>query len=75
MDECKPLAEGNACDRIHREQHGSGRGLHMSTFWLNVSAVCGNVGTFRGCLGSVYEVLEDIRVYFVSENAMVELNS
>jgi hypothetical protein len=31
----------------------TGRGLHSSTFWLNVSAFCGVGGAFRGCLGGV----------------------
>ena len=30
-----------------------GRGLHSSTFQLNLSAFCGIGGTFRGCLGGV----------------------
>jgi hypothetical protein len=33
-----------------------GRGLHSSTFRLNVSALCGIGGAFRGCLGVVYGV-------------------
>ena len=31
----------------------AGRGLHSSTFQLNVSAYCGIGGAFRGCLRSV----------------------
>jgi len=27
-----------------------GRGLHSSTFWLNLSAFCGIGGACRGCL-------------------------
>jgi hypothetical protein len=30
-----------------------GRGLHSSTFRLNLSATCGTGGAFRGCLGVV----------------------
>jgi len=30
-----------------------GRGLHSSTFRLNVSTLCGIGGAFRGCLGVV----------------------
>ena len=60
MAECKSLVEGNACDRIHLEQHGSGRGLHSSTFRLNVSAFCGIGVAFRSCSGSVYQVLGGI---------------
>jgi len=37
------------------------RGLHSSTFRLNVSAFCGTGGAFRGCLRSVWEVLGGIR--------------
>jgi len=33
-----------------------GRGLHSSTFWLNVSAFCGIGVTFGGCVGGAYEV-------------------
>jgi hypothetical protein len=29
------------------------RGLHSSTFRLNVSAFCGIEGAFKGCLGGV----------------------
>jgi hypothetical protein len=30
-----------------------GRGLHLSTFRLNLSAFCGIWGAFRSCLGGV----------------------
>jgi len=33
------------------------RGLHSSTFRLNLSAFCGIGGTFRGCLGGVQGVI------------------
>jgi hypothetical protein len=33
------------------------RGLHSSTFRLNVSAFCGIGGASRGYVGGVYEVL------------------
>ena len=53
----------------------AGRGLHSSTFRLNLSASCGigvrlrDVhGVFRRCQGV-------FRVYFVSEMAQVELRS
>jgi len=39
------------------------RGLHSSTFRLNVNAFCGIGGTFRGSSGGVYEVSEGIREY------------
>jgi len=34
-------------------QGSDSRGLHSSTFRLNVSTFCGIGGVFRGCLGSV----------------------
>jgi hypothetical protein len=34
-------------------ESGGGRGLHSSTFWLNVSALCGIGGPLKGCLGDV----------------------
>jgi len=33
-----------------------GRGLHSSTFRINVSAFCVIGGAFSGCLGGVYKV-------------------
>jgi len=39
----------------------AGRGVHSSTFWLNVSGFCGIEGVIRGCLGGVHEVLGGIR--------------
>ena len=52
-----------------------GRGLHSSTFRLNVSAFCGMGDCFWKCQGSVEGVFGGIRVYFVSESAQVELKS
>jgi len=40
---------------------GAGRGLHLSTFRLIVSAFNGIGGAFRGRLGVVYVVFEDPR--------------
>ena len=37
------------------------RGLHSSTFRLNVSAFCGIGGVSRGCLEGVWEVMGVIR--------------
>ena len=34
----------------------AGRGLHSSTFWLNVSAFCGIGGASRGCFEGIEEV-------------------
>ena len=36
-----------------RDGHACGRGLHSSTFRLNVSALCAIGGSFKGCLGGV----------------------
>jgi hypothetical protein len=38
-----------------------GRGLHSSTFRLNLSASCGIGGAFRCCLGGVWEVSRGVR--------------
>jgi hypothetical protein len=38
-----------------------GRGLHSSTLWLNVSALCGIGGACWGCRGGVYGVIGGIR--------------
>ena len=69
------FSAGRAVRRVY-----TGRGLHSSTFRLNVSSLCGIRGAFRGCLGGVYGVLWGIRGYqgasrvcFVSETAQVEL--
>jgi len=36
-----------------RTVRNTGRGLHSSTFQLNVSAFCGIGGAFRGCIGVI----------------------
>jgi len=38
---------------INHTMGAHGRGLHSSTFRLNVSAFCGIGGAFRGCSGGV----------------------
>jgi hypothetical protein len=43
-------------DIYDREGGIHGRGLHSSTFRLNVSAFCGLGATFTGYSGGVYEV-------------------
>ena len=54
MDECKPLSVGRARQRDGGHDHGrrvGGRGLHSSTFQLNVSAfhgIGGQIGGFQG---------------------------
>jgi len=45
----------------HQRYRVQGRGSHSSTLRLNASAFCGIGGTFRGCLGSVYDVRGGIR--------------
>ena len=57
-----------------------GRGLHSSTFRLNLSAFWGigvRIGVVRGWLGGVIGGIEQhqgvLRVYFVSETAQVQL--
>ena len=56
-----------------------GRGLHLSTFRLNVSAFCGIWGALTVCLGVVYGVSGGARGYLgcisVSEMVQVELKS
>jgi len=59
-----------------------GRGLHSSTFRLNVSAFCGIGGALRDCLGVVLRVcsryrglLRGVEGVFVSGMALVELKS
>ena len=51
MDECKPLADGTSSYASSAYSGGAGsaggRGLHSSTFRLNVSAFCGIGGAFR----------------------------
>jgi len=46
--------------RLREKPLPHGRGLHSSTFRLNVSAVRGIGGALRGCLGDVQEVLPGI---------------
>ena len=40
------MAAANAVEKLIT----AGKGLHSSTFWLNLSASCGIGGAFRGCL-------------------------
>ena len=51
------------------------RGLHSSTSWLNVSALCGIGGALRGCLVGVRGHEGVSRVYLVQDMAQLELNS
>jgi hypothetical protein len=64
---------------VGRGGGGGGRGVHSSTFRLNVSAFCETGGAirccFRGCVGGVMGDQGVFRVYFVSETALVELKS
>ena len=52
-----------------------GRGLHSSTFRLNISAYWGIGGAFEGCLGGVRSVRGVFKVYFVSESSQAQLKS
>jgi len=56
---------------VHAAEPGadSGKGLHSSTFRLNVSAFYGKGGAIRGCVGGVMGDEGLFRVYFVSETA------
>jgi len=74
-----PIVKSSRCSRPPY-----GRGLHWSTFRLNVNAFCGIGGAcggrllrgcLRGCLGSVGGYHGVFGVYFVSEMAQVELKS
>jgi hypothetical protein len=67
-NQCKPLTCGTLreadvgkavtlCGWVDKQRNMGGRGLHSSTFRLNVSAFCGMGGAFRGCLGGEWEVL------------------
>jgi hypothetical protein len=61
---------------ISRDAGQAGKGLHSSTFWLNLSAFCGIQGAFGGHLGVVQQVSGDIlRAHFASKTAQVELKS
>jgi len=65
---------------LNEEIHGVlGRGLHSSTFELNVSALYGTGGVFRGHSGGVYEVSGGVGgtlgCVFLSETAQVVLRS
>ena len=73
MDERKPLDEGwrLVLSQKHENLYNAyaleiasvspGRGLHSSTFRLNVSAFYGMGGAFRGCGGGVQEVAGGVR--------------
>jgi len=53
VDECKPLVAGSALAPLDVAAMDPGRGLHSSTFRLNVSTFCGIGGALRGCVGGV----------------------
>jgi hypothetical protein len=80
VNEYKPLPRGAppalpACTSLPPPT----RGLHSSTFRLNVSAFCGIRGCiyelFFGCLAGGRGHQGVFRVYFVSETAQVEMKS
>ena len=47
-----------------RQAPATGRGLHSSTFRLNLSAFCKIGGAFRGCRGGVWEISGRVRGCF-----------
>jgi len=60
------VAIKDGCDAT--PQAVTGRGLHSSTFRLNVSALCGIGGAFRGYLGGVYGVSGSVWGIFCVRN-------
>jgi hypothetical protein len=76
-----PLLPKRSRQQLHepsrRTHQPAARGLHSSTFRLNLSTFCGIGGAFSGCLGGVLEVSGGIGgclgCIFVSETAQVEL--
>jgi len=49
VNECKPLQLGSFMDWVNGvDNHSSGRGLHSSTFQLNLSALHGIGGVRKG---------------------------
>ena len=73
----KPKELSEAAQRLSRAV--SGKGLHSSTFRINVSALGVIGGALRGCLGVIWGVSEGVRGCIVcvsmSEMAQVELKS
>jgi hypothetical protein len=69
VDECKPLPPTRTPrrrlqqrpPRPRRQRRPQTRGLHSSTFQLNISAFCGIGGALRGCLASFQEVAGGMR--------------
>ena len=77
---CQALQRGRRF--LPRHRGDAGRGLLSYTFWLNVSALCGPEGAFRGCVRGVKGYLRGAGGFygvsgmcFVSETAQVQLNS
>jgi len=68
VDECKPLHSGpEGTQAAHAKQDAgrprdTGRGLHSSTFRLNLSALYGIGGARRGCVARVQGVFRVCRV-------------
>jgi len=63
VKECKPLADGAIVGSGVLEL-AAGRGLHSSTFQLNLSALYGIGGARRGCVARVKGVFRVCRVFF-----------
>jgi len=55
------VAGGGPSLYVPTMRQAGGRGLHSSSFRLNVSALCGIGAAFRGCLGGVSGVIRGIR--------------
>jgi len=53
-------SEPEKVKKVKAPKMSRGRGLHSSTFRLNVSDFCGTGGAFEGCSGGVYGVLGGI---------------
>ena len=52
LDELNAARSDDQADGSYFDSYAHlGRGLHSSTFRLNLSAFCGIGGAFRGCLG------------------------
>jgi len=72
-------ANGRGCPPLFlAPMEGLGRGLHTSTFQLNLSAVHGIGGARRGCVARVKGVSGGVQVVgciLVSDTAQVELRS
>ena len=76
---CPLAVQNSSCFSILSMLTPTTRGLHSSTFRLNISASSGTGAACRGYLGDVWEVSGGVwwclGCVFVSEAAQVELKS